>query len=246
MLLLLLAVWLIIRGNNIIVYQLHHIYVVLIRVLLLATRVIISVFTLVTLRNMPIMSWEVRLRSLAHLGLRHVVLGELKGLLPARLFSLQGLLLSAVVLALLDSVHLFQVISVLPRYLLLALCLLPLLASNIGTETTKLLILDRVLLLLVILEGIFLIIGRPDLLATSNRHRILLINHLANPIRLIISRIGYYVARGLLLLGQNHLGVVDRSKLVRAGHLLLVDGHHSHACELLLLLDQQHLLLHQS
>ena len=149
-------------------------------------------------------------------------------------------------LALLDSVHLFQVISVLPRYLLLALCLLPLLASNIGTKTTKLLILNRVLLLLIILEGILLIIRCPDLLATSNRDRILLVNHLANTIRLIISCIGYYIARRLLLLGQNHLGVVHRSELVTAGHLLLVHGHHPHACELLLLLDQQHLLLHQS
>jgi hypothetical protein len=125
---------------------------------------------------------------------------------------------------------LFQVISILPRYLLLALGDLPLLAPDVRAQTSHLLVLYRVLLLFIVFQAVLLVSS--NLLRTSDAHIILLVNHAADSILGIICRIGYYVG-----LGRLHdilpCWIVDALELVvhASGHLLL-------------LLDQKHLLLH--
>lgn len=123
----------------------------------------------------------------------------------------------------------FEVISILPRYLLFSLGDLPLLTPDVGAQTPHLLVLDRVLLLFVIFQAVLLVSA--DLLTPSDAHIILLVNHAADPILGVIGRVRYYIRLRCL----HH---VLRCWIVHTLELVVHPG------EVLLLLDQKHLLLH--
>ena len=122
--------------SYVVIYHLLHIYVVLIVVSIILRSVAILVGQLSYL----VAHTRLSLAMLPLLWLWHIVLRKLNGFitgthfLVARLDDRAGLRL--------DSVHLFQVISILPRYLLLSFGRLPLIPANIGAKPSHFLVFD--------------------------------------------------------------------------------------------------------
>jgi len=123
-------------NSYIVIYHLLHIYVVLIRVSIILR----SVSVLVRQLSYLVAHTRLSLTKLSLLWLWHIVLRKLNGFFTgthffrARLDDRAGLRL--------NSVHLLQVISILPRYLFLTLGRLPLISTNIGAKPSHFLIFD--------------------------------------------------------------------------------------------------------
>ena len=156
----------------------------------------------------------------------------------------------------------FQILSVLVCYLLLTLGGFPLLGSDVGAQTSHFCILERVLQVLILLQTVFLVIGFWPLF-TSCDWNLILISQSTHSLWLVILGVGHDLIAHLQATHVRHTSLIHvrilafellllvkvatatRSKLLRSSWDLARVDRNAHTSHLLLLLDKQHLLLHQ-
>jgi len=156
---ILLLLLLSIIKSYVVIYHLLNIYVVLIVVAIVLRLVAVLVWQLSYL----IAHIRLSLTQLALLGPWHIVFGEFDCLVTRAHFFRTWLNRRSGLG--LNSVHLFQVISILPRYFLFTFGLFPLLATDVGSKTSHFLVFESTLLVLIIFEVVLL---RLNLFAASN------------------------------------------------------------------------------